>query len=224
VSLVHSNLGGFGPDVGDEGMRYANVGRTSDGETINLMVNVDYTATHKVVDGASAYAVYRNWKNGRSGKFGIINLMNNHGIDVEFRFVDDENKPVVLDAFEFDFFDIDAGKYDDDGSLLGVEKLRVFDYTKYTNSEAVGIASTVAEKDDADGGYFIGAREGFGSDNPTDPLKLTNVQVSSTVKFFFQNKSSFKMSFSVLGGSATKGRNLMFATESALLPPCATSA
>ena len=41
AELSHNNLGGYGPDTGDENLRFAGVATTDDGRTLDLVVTAD---------------------------------------------------------------------------------------------------------------------------------------------------------------------------------------
>jgi len=65
--------------------------------------------------------------------------------------------------------------------------------------------------------------QGYGSDNPKDPMALTPKQIARSVTLVFDDVSSFPLSFQITGGPSDKGRNLLFAGDSSLNAMCTSS-
>ena len=102
-TVTHSNLGGYGPDSGDETLVFSNAGTTPDGTDFDISIAAD-----------SGYAVNNANANGIGNKvFGKINILtNSSGVSSAFTFslVDSATQqPVVLDEFAFSVYDFDMG-------------------------------------------------------------------------------------------------------------------
>ena len=98
VTIGQNNLGGVGPDSGEEVLRFLDVG-TFDEQQINMEVTI--------VGGI--YAVNSAEQNRVHGKFGQINMKADFEANMKFCFVSNSNKkPVTLDTFSITFHDFGA--------------------------------------------------------------------------------------------------------------------
>ena len=98
VSIGQNNLGGQGPDTGEEVLEFLNVG-TANGAQINMEVRV-VSGTYKARDST---------KNGGNERFGQINMNADYEADIQFCFVDSDNyNPIVLPSFSLTFYDLGA--------------------------------------------------------------------------------------------------------------------
>lgn len=120
--LTQSNLGGFGPDSGEEVLRFSNFGQSANGESVDLTVSV-----------GSGYEAYNTEQNAVLGDFGAclavafapaccplklilrhlvagqINLKADHQADVTFCFQDTATgELVVIPQFTLVFHDFGA--------------------------------------------------------------------------------------------------------------------
>ena len=103
ANVVHSNLGGFGPDDGDKTIKYANVGKNDEtGDSIDLIVSID--PSHE-----KSFSAERSPQtSGLQGKSGQISLDSGFEAFMKFRFVKTgTNKSQILPAFYFSIFVID---------------------------------------------------------------------------------------------------------------------
>jgi len=80
---LHNNLGGVGPDSGEEGIRYGAVTKVND-RTVDLIVNA-----------MGPYQKYDPAVNGVNGLLGKINLYHERNVDLKFSFVDAETSAPV---------------------------------------------------------------------------------------------------------------------------------
>ena len=105
ASITHNNLGGVGPDTGDESTKFSNVGTVA-GKQIDMVVkiNTDDTDTkylNHVTDGNQS-----NWdrdpQNKLNGNFSQINIKADHQAEVEFCFYSG-GQQFELEAFSFTF-------------------------------------------------------------------------------------------------------------------------
>lgn len=148
-TVTHSNLGGYGPDSGDETLVFSNAGTTPDGTDFDISIAAD-----------SGYAVNNANANGIGNKvFGKINILtNSSGVSSAFTFslVDSATQqPVVLDEFAFSVYDFDMG------ASNNAEFAIASDYKLESTTE-------IAVEAEADGRTRFSATEvGTGSDNPT---------------------------------------------------------
>merc|ERR1719201_1731315 len=100
ASVVHSNLGGAGPDSGDETLVFGNVQAG-----VNLVVTATSPYTPNTVN-AQGGILRNDIKNG----FGAVNLASGSSVDLKFQFQDAATgAPKVLPQFLFSFFDADHG-------------------------------------------------------------------------------------------------------------------
>ena len=157
ATLVHSNLGGVGPDNGTESLRFAGVGTKANGRAIDLEIVT-----------LSSYASYRNLQNKQREKFGQVNLLGSMtttaSVELQYTFLDEvSSQPETLDAFQFTLYDFDFGV---DGN--GVECVSIAGYDQYylTSSTEVTVSADTAGTGAM---LFCATTRGYGSDNPSDP-------------------------------------------------------
>jgi len=186
--LVANNIGGQGPESGDEPlMKFVGVG-TVGGASIDLEV------TTRGVDGEE-YRCNNCGNNGKTHQLGAINL-NARAQTFIYTFKNHETgEPVVLPSFYMSFFDFDGG--------VDRENLDVTDYDSYytmPNTELVI---------EAEGGvlHSHSTTNGGLSDNPTDLNALTDLQLSRTLMVGYLSKSSVEVTYRVSQG----GRTFLFA-------------
>ena len=99
ATLIHSNLGGFGPDLASPPtLLYRNVGRDAQGSSINLVVAASN----------NSYVPDTPASNGLQGRYGSINVASGTSNFFTFTFVDSEHgEPVGIDSFYLSVYDID---------------------------------------------------------------------------------------------------------------------
>merc|ERR1719171_2275022 len=91
AEITQNNLGGVGPDAGTHELRYSHIMTLPDGKDVDL-----------VVISESPYVKAGAGSNGKSGKFGKINLMNDHDVELRFRFeLTADQVPVSIPNFFF---------------------------------------------------------------------------------------------------------------------------
>ena len=106
MTIGTNNLGGQGPDYGEEEvLEFQNVG-SFEGNLMNLRV--------KIVGGD--YEANNNTENGFLDKtqngFAQVNLKAKHTANMEFCFVDQSENPITLDTFSITFYDLGANSPD----------------------------------------------------------------------------------------------------------------
>ena len=123
MAIGQNNLGGVGPDTGDEALEFLDVGTFGD-DQINLVVTIlendESNYLNHVKNGNQAEwnaepqnkVVFDRSKYGstyKSNYFGQINIKADHQADMQFCFVVHGSKaPVTLDAFSLTFWDFGA--------------------------------------------------------------------------------------------------------------------
>lgn len=200
-TAVNSNLGGMGPDYGeDENIRYSNVLRRGD-QDIDLLVVADSAYTGKTsVNGVGGEG---------NGAMGVVSIWTGTQVDLTFQFVKAGTKePIEVDNFLFSVLDMDIGR-----KGKGQESM-TFD------SQANGCARsyrTNPSEVQVTGNVFAGTTHGTGKDNPTNLKMLTEQQEARSIVFRCGGVSQLKASFAV--GPGNGARNFHFAGASSLACP-----
>mmetsp|Transcript_67550 Transcript_67550/g.147149 ORF Transcript_67550/g.147149 Transcript_67550/m.147149 type:complete len:291 (-) Transcript_67550:45-917(-) len=195
---VHSNLGGLGPDFGDESLTIGNVATSVEGDVVDLRIT-----------SSSSYETFYPQRNGVPMKnFGAINI--DAGITAQFRFELVEASTGYLAKvlpFHFTLFDIDVGKKDE------AESISVARFSKYwvTSTTKVNITQT---GDEIGTTTFQAMKGGEDAEDPTDPSDMTDEQLDCSVTFLFENKDSFVLDISV--PPRGRSRTILFGGTSAL--------
>jgi len=207
ATVSENNLGGQGPLTGAEEIRYSRIGTTKSGDVFDVVVTT-----------LGPYErMQRSDTNGISGQFGAINVAPSNASsdytgasDFKFSFMaPGTNTPVVVEEIHMALFDLDKG------SDACTEFTTSKGYTGYvTDIFPSVIASRLAD-----------GRTKFGAvikslPNPTTPNALTVQQRQNSVMYFYNQVSSFELTFGTEGAVANAGRNLFFAFESQLNDRC----
>jgi len=200
---THSNLGGMGPDDGDESMRLSNLGNFN-GEDFDLILK---STTSRYVT-KKTHAQY----NGVYGFFGYLTMKIDSGADFKFTIVKaGTNTPMVLPKFFFTLFDLDSGNPND--PTMGEEIVTAGGFDKYI----VPPDTELDIKEDGKGNtIFRSTVYGTGADNPSDPHNMTPQQRSRAVTFQYTDASEFEITYDLSPGSASPGRDVYFAGRSQL--------
>jgi len=178
---VHSNLGGLGPDFGDESLTIGNVATSVEGDVVDLRIT-----------SSSSYETFYPQRNGVPMKnFGAINI--DAGITAQFRFELVEASTGFLAKvapFHFTLFDIDVSTKDD------AESFSVARFSKYwvTSTTKVNITQT---GDEIGTTTFQAMKGGEDAEDPTDPSDMTDEQLDRSVTLLFEDKDSFVLNISV---------------------------
>jgi len=202
--VSHSNLGGQGPDSGVAELRFDSVCKVA-GTNLDL-----------VVKAVTEYTVNNNKANGLSGQYGQINVLGGTQVDLQFQFV----KQGTLDVFPiastaFTIFDLDGNKNSGAYQRVVVTGLDHYVLTSGSTVVAKELSTTPYKMS------FDASEDGNAADNPTDPMKLTQLQKRRTVSIQFSQTGSFVMGFAITGPYANGGRNFVFAGKSSIdKPPC----
>merc|ERR1719272_682096 len=167
---------------------------------------------------SSEWAAY----NSVYGSFGYVTMnsdKNGSQMDLKFKIVETgTNKSMKLPFFFFTFFDIDQSAPISGYEEGGAEEVAVSGYKEYyvtTNTELeVG-------KNSKGQTSFRATKEGDSTDNPTNPMRLTEHQQSKAVTFKFVDTSEFEVTCAVSPHARSRGREVYFAGKSNLATnPC----
>merc|ERR1711879_47857 len=97
-NLIHNNLGGHGPDSGDEGMVFTNF-LPSSGQDVKLSVTA--TGSYQPKDSTKNKVQFDS--------IFQINVLENTDVNLMFSFLsNNDNSPVVVDPFMLTFLDMDS--------------------------------------------------------------------------------------------------------------------
>jgi len=209
ANVVHSNLGGAGPDSGDETLVFGNVK-----PGVNLVITATSPYTPNTVN-AQGGILRNDVKNG----FGVINLASGSSVDLKFQFQDAvTGSPKVLESFLFTFFDADHGMAHESREAITVTGFSSF---KFSDATALDVTETSTDDAALNAGAgvatFTSTMRGGKVDNPTNPLALNSLQERRTVVLLFENKADFIVSAGESGYANPQGRNMFFAGSSALV-------
>jgi len=184
----HSNLGGYGPDSGEESLDIAHFASTSDGRPLKLKV----TAADNYIGKGKRNRV-------KHGAFGVINARGDLDTTFHFALLDQETgEPADVKRFYITFYDIDGSVHGGNEAVIlsGIKKYWLSKNTELT-------ATTVDGKT-----TFQGGRAGNGADNPVSSSKLTPYQLARAVTVMYDHISDFDVEFTI--GKPQKRRNLLF--------------
>lgn len=196
--VAYNNLGGGGPDINSpEGVKYTNVA-TVNGRSIDLTINA-----------VGDYSPFKATKNGKAGKYGIINMK--RGVEATFDFAltgTDDGQPVAIDALYFSVLDLDEGKRMKLREGVSVSGYASSYLTEDTEIKMTTLGSGVVR--------FDSSMPGNGRDNPKDPETLNERQKNRAATFLFDHADSWRVQLFV-GGGPPSGRNFMFAGKSSVV-------
>jgi len=191
LTVTQNNLGGVGPDSGDEEIRYSNAA-VINGKAVDLVLTTD-----------GEFKTSKPSKNGNAGAFGVLNVKCGTSMTVTMKAVDSETGgPVVLDAVALTWYDLDEGKK---------QKGRATVTTCGSTGAIVSENSELTLVREGDCSSATSSVAGTGKDNPKSPHTLDSVQISRAVTLPFKQVTEFSSTLSLAKGF--KGRNFLFAIE-----------
>lgn len=209
--LLQNNLGGKGPDGGEAVIRFGGIGEHPTGEPFDLVISAPAG-----YEGTSS----NNGKSKISPKFAQLAIKctgNPAGWDgnvkMQLSFVKPgTTTPVVLPAFFFALFDVDA--------MLGVRARQTASGKGY-KGYVTDVNTDLAASKGADGSTkFTATKDDV--PNPTDPMSATQAQRGSMVMYFYESMSSFEFTLGCEAdaGVTTAEKWFNFAGVSALMDRC----
>mmetsp|Transcript_62670 Transcript_62670/g.123904 ORF Transcript_62670/g.123904 Transcript_62670/m.123904 type:complete len:406 (+) Transcript_62670:98-1315(+) len=213
--MVRNNLGGQGPDNGEEGMEFqaklymkdADNG-TIDGKNITI-----------VIKATSLYHMSSDNKfNGYSGNLLAIGLHANTNLSFSVSVYDGEtNESLVLPYFSTTFFDIDMSKDEKSGEYIIAQDLTHYYVANGSQVEVRNVNDASVWKGGAT--MFSATQIGNGSDNPEETEALTLLAKSRGVTLQYNDRSSANFTIGVEGGNSFRG--FIFALRPSII--CAKS-
>jgi len=187
--VVHSNLGGRGPDISlPRSLRYGEV-CTIAGTTVDLVIEVADESTYMPSSPDA---------NGNYGSFGIISLLPGTATSFKARFVQaGTDLEVHLAKFNLTFFDIDQPN-----SFI-TEVVTVGGYREWYYPEGI---SHLVRRDSDRGTSFTSSK--ISVPEPLDPHSMSPEQEACSVTFFFAGASQIPFTLEVQqrGSSLPKSR------------------
>ena len=237
--VLHNNLGGIGPNFGEEHIRHGPVGALYDisGDKTYIDVKISATTSYESSNGAEV--------NGVKNQFGIINV--DYGSRTSFRFdflLQGTNTSVTLPDFKMNLMEMSTGNdvpecaevvginldansasyiLAEDTTINVVEK---DDYTWFYSTEVMEEEYAKARRDDPTKG------EKLSPDNVTDAMRARSMELSfSEVDHFFITLGFSKPDFDSAAtswdsaacsdGHEKSGRNFLytFGPPRVLIPP-----
>jgi hypothetical protein len=239
VSNVYSNLGGQGPDLGQENvcvstgtsacmqtgpdaltnggccLRYYGVGKLTSGDSVDLVV--------ELAPGSNYYAekiekngVEPTFKQYGQINFGNSNTAGNQNAELVFSVAMSGSMQLVppLDILKFTFLDLDQGEKKGDvlGEMLSIDLTQVTEY--YTGALIEGTTSTAIDDLETSvdsAGILTIKSEKKDVANPKHPLGLTDAMQKVAIGFMFTQKNQFSVRFQLFGSAqGLGGRNTFF--------------
>jgi hypothetical protein len=180
LKKVRNNLGGIGPDEGEEGMIYHAVFHMKDESGIEIAKKVT-VAVHAM----SAYVQKDKTFNGLRGKFLSILMEAHQNLTFKISVKDtDTNEPLVLPYFSISFFDLDMSKKKGSAEYVIAHG---FDHYYVAKGARVNIT------DVGDGKKFMAAEIGTYKDNPeeSEALDLLNKAKGVTLQYTLRDSAEF---------------------------------
>ena len=194
ATIAWSNLGGEGPDGGEQRILYEGVG-TVDGAGLDLEVR-------EVAVEGNDYMAHNTASTMINGEFGQINMKADREATFEFCFLySDSGEQAVLEEFGYVYHDFDNGNSDR-------ERLRAAGQSEFLTSEdladADGPVPTQLDIETLDDGrvQFTSTEKGTGKDNAADPDDLSALQKSRMVQLRYTDTACITLSFTILVGDA----------------------
>jgi hypothetical protein len=194
--VLHSNLGGKGPDGGEEGIVFA---VTTSHTDLNLHGRTVELHLHATSDYSPSWPK----ENGFFKNFARINLAPGTKVDLEIHAWDpEENKTLELLGPDggITFFDLDTGAT----------------ATEYIKSEGFKKAilpnTTELKRQDSDEYYtsFYATVRGNGTDNPTNALQLTMLQKNRAITFIYEHTENLNFELGCTDGKETRVFSFVF--------------
>jgi len=207
-TVKRSNLGGAGPDSGEEGILYGNV---APGTDLLVSANTPYTPNMLNPNGGVL-------RNGVHQGFGMINMASGSSVDLMFTLKDSSTgADKIVPNFVVTFFDGDHGMGHESRESIAVTGYT--DYIVADNSDLV-VDTTSTDEDlglGAGQGTFTSTLRGNKEDNPLAPLSLSDLQSRRSVSVYFEDTSAFGVVLTEAGYVNPQGRNIFFAGTSNLM-------
>jgi len=206
-NVLRNNLGGAGPDAGEEGILFGDVLAGK-----NLLVSASNAYTPNMLNPSGGVL-----RNGIRQGFGVINMASGSSVNLDFTLKDSATGEDSADTFVVTFFDGDHGMAHESR-----EGLTISGMSNYIVDDDTELEITETATDDASLATGVGVAtftstlRGTKEDNPLSPLALTGLQEKRSVEAYFENKASFSVTLTESGYVNPQGRNIFFAGASTL--------
>jgi len=192
-NVVQNNLGGLGPDSGEEEIRYKHA------------IHLDGHKVDIVLTAEGEYKTPKTSKNGQTGTgFGRFTMKTKTSSNFKFSFFDAATgNPVGIRNLALTFYDLDQAKktrQQETVSACGAKEI----YTT-SDTELVHLNSGVCHS-------FTSSTRGTDKDNPSRPNDLTKTQAARSVTYEFHSRATIMFSASVKGKGANP-RPILFSFE-----------
>lgn len=201
--VLHSNLGGQGPDVGEESLVFES-NRTNGTMTTTLAFKI--TANSPYEPGMPRM---NGLSHGLVGKYGMIVVKPGTYVNVTFRTLNAETgAPIRVSGADFTFFDLDEAVGHTETEYITVGG---FDHAETTEG------TEVKQVQNSDGTTtFRASTEGSFVDNPVDPLLLTQQQKNRAVTLSFKDTEEISLILGSTAGNSSFFRGFTFVGQPAL--------
>merc|ERR550532_789942 len=198
ATVLHSNLGGHGPDNGAQSML---LGPVAPG--INLEVTAQSPYTPNTINPRGGVL-----NNKIHDKFIQINVATNTAVDLQFQLVDSATgQPTTIDKFAFTMVDRDQGMSHESRESITVDGFSSFKAGSDVAVESKGESSAT----------FSSTLRGGNVDNPTSPHSLSGLAERRSAVLLFAEAGKFNLRIEESDYANPQGRNLLFAGRSGLL-------
>eukprot|EP00928_Gymnodinium_smaydae_P086387 TRINITY_DN7047_c0_g1_i1.p1 TRINITY_DN7047_c0_g1~~TRINITY_DN7047_c0_g1_i1.p1 ORF type:complete len:548 (-),score=107.67 TRINITY_DN7047_c0_g1_i1:100-1743(-) len=196
-SPTYSNLGGLGPDEGEEPViKFGRVG-TYKNKTFDM-----------VIRNLTAFETNDIFRDVRQECFGRLNVKGNTSVHLNFEFYEANTTiPVVMDTFFLTVYDLEKSRNGNAVESVAMAEEAADFYLHPNTSVDVGRM----EVNGKDLLVFNGTAPGAGENNPTTLAANNETQYKMAVSFSFKNRSSGSFILQVFGGN--RGRNFFFEGE-----------
>lgn len=228
ADIKANNLGGMGPwKASEPDIVLGPVGVTSKGQQFDIKITntSSYTPAYAPNNGIFDTSTDVNIEDEPGdARFGHINLLGPSSADeppntvgLKFCAVDSKTgAPVTLSQFYFSIFDFDVG-YDGHAK----ECVTAEGFASYGLTNSTSIDTSIPDEPSAV--KFCATSIGAEGNNPKDLEKLSTDQKDRSVALVYTGVSCWELEFSLTyTGGPYKGRNLLWAGDSALVPMCET--
>lgn len=190
--VIHSNLGGHGPDIGEQSLILES-NRTENGLTVRRL-EFKVTANSPYNPGLPTY---NGITHGLVGRYGTIVVMPGSSVNLTFRVLDMETgEPVLMPSVAYTFFDLDEFR-----AHAASEFIQASGFTRVETTEDTEVVRTV----EADGttNTFQASTPGTFDDNPVDPMLLTEEQKNRAVTLHYSHTDAVSVIIGATPGSSS---------------------
>jgi hypothetical protein len=188
--VLHSNLGGWGPDTGETSLSLES-NRTLDGENVSHL-EFRVTANSPYRPGLPSF---NGISYGLVGRYATVVVMPGTSVNLTFKvFNMRTNTPIHMPSVSFTFFDLDEYKGHTASEMIIA---RDFAYAELT------VDTEISQTVNSDGTTtFQASTPGTFEDNPVDPLLLTEQQRNRAVTLTYTDTDEISVRLGATPGSS----------------------